>query len=301
MTDVQFQQIPIYEKVVFMILFSMFHIVVYSQTTVSGRVMDKSFKGISDISVVFSSVKDSSILAYTHTDEKGNYKLTYKGNDDKLLVSIYSFEVKKQTKKIGNHSQTVDFIAEQESIALREVVVKATAISQSNDTINYLVGAFKGKKDLVIGDVLKKMPGITVSQDGQISYKGSPINKFYIEGMDMLGGRYGIATNNVSANDVSKVQVLENHQPIKALKDIIPSNYAAINLKIKENRKGILTSTAMAGMGYDTELLWKGELTGMYFGREVRIFRLIRPIIAALTYPKSSVRFMAKGVLGGCN
>jgi len=281
-------------------LLLMFNIVVYSQITITGGVREKSsHKALLNISVTLSSIKDSTILAYTTTDENGKYKLTYEGNDDKLLVSIYSFEVKRQTKQIENRSQIVDFITEQESIALREVVVKAAPISQSNDTINYLVGAFKDKKDLVIGDVLKKMPGITVSQDGQISYKGYAINKFYIEGMDMLGGQYGIATNNVSADDVSTVQVLENHQPIKALKGLSPSVSAAINLKIKESRKGILTSTAMVGTGYDTGLLWKGELTGMYFGRGSQNISTYKTNNSGTDISKDFRSFYGEGGIGG--
>ena len=143
--------------------------------------------------------------------------------------------------------------------------MKSNKIWGNKDTINYSVAAFKDKKDLVIGDVLKKMPGIDVKESGQITYKGKPINKFYIENLDMLQGRYGIATNNLSANDIATVQVFENHQPIKALEKSQFSNEAAINLKIKEGKKGVFSIMAMLGLGVDKHLLWQEELTGMYF------------------------------------
>lgn len=85
--------------------------------------------------------------------------------------------------------------------------------------------------------------------------------------MDLLQGRYGIATNNISAKDVSTVQVLENHQPIKALEKIRLSNDAAINLKLKDSAKGILSIMAQLGVGA-SPLLWENELTGMYFAKK---------------------------------
>ena len=107
---------------------------------------------------------DSSIIGYCFTDEKGDYKLSYKGDNPYLLINISAINIKQQTKHVENKSQTVDFIAEEGSVSLREVVVKSNKIWGNKDTINYSVTAFKDKKDLVIGDVLKKMPGIDVKE-----------------------------------------------------------------------------------------------------------------------------------------
>lgn len=239
----------------------------FSQTVITGRVIDKGNKGLPDISVMLMLPADSAIVDYSFTDEKGNYKLSYKGNSPHLLITISAFDIKRQIKRVENKSQTVTFTTEEGSITLREVVVKPIKMWGEKDTINYSVAAFKDKKDIVIGDVLKKMPGIDVKESGQITYKGKPINKFYIENLDMLQGRYGIATNNISANDIATVQVLENHQPIKALEKTQFSNDAAINLKIKESKKGIFSMMAMLGLGTDKSFLWQEELTGMYFAK----------------------------------
>lgn len=48
-----------------------------------------------------------------------------------------------------------------------------------------------------------------MEENGQISYQGTAINKFYIEGMDLLGGKYNIATNNISNDDVGSVEIME--------------------------------------------------------------------------------------------
>ena len=173
-----------------------------SQTKFDGIVKNEIGIGLPDISVMLMIPEDSTIVDYYLTDEKGNYKLTYNGNISHLLVTISAFDIKRQSQRVENKSQTVNFTTEEGSIVIQEVIVKPTKMWGEKDTINYLVSEFKGNKDLVIGDVLKKIPGINVKESGEITYKGKPINKFYIEDMDMLQGRYGIATTNVSADDL---------------------------------------------------------------------------------------------------
>lgn len=253
---------------VFWMMLIFFAVPSFSQTVITGKVTDKNNKEFPDISVMLMLPTDSTVVGYSFTDEKGIYKLSYKGNSPHLLITISSINIKRQIKEVENKNQTVNFTTEEGCITLKEVVVKSTKMWAKKDTINYSVASFKDKKDIVIGDVLKKMPGIDVNESGQITYKGKPINKFYIENLDMLQGRYGIATNNISANDISTVQVLENHQPIKALEKIQFSNEAAINLKIKEGKKGVFSLMAVLGLGADKKMLWHEELTGMCFAKK---------------------------------
>ena len=106
-------------------------------------------------------------------------------------------------------------------------------ISSHGDTLLYNVAAFRSASDRNIEDVIRKLPGISVSENGTISYQGESINKFYIEGLDLLSGRYALATRNISPDDIASVSIYENHQPKKVLKDISFSEKAALNLKLK--------------------------------------------------------------------
>lgn len=152
------------------------------------------------------------------------------------------------------------------NIELKEVTIKAQKIRQRGDTLVYGVATFAKDGDRSIGDVLKKMPGIQVADDGKITYNGTPINKFYIEGKDLLQGRYGLATNGVEHKDVSSVEVMTNHQPVKALKNLSESEQAAINLKLKDGSKSHLITTINAAVGAPS--LWNGNLTGMMFSKQ---------------------------------
>lgn len=242
----------------------------YSQTIIKGKITVVSDKSAVDgVNISLYEEEEGTIKSYTITDEKGNYEIRYNSNKDSLLIRVSGFNMKNTSKKIANRNQNLNFEIEEESIQLREVVVKAQKIRQTGDTINYLVSEFSDATDRSIGDVLKKLPGIRVADDGTVFYQNLPINKYYIENLDLLQGRYGIANNNIKASDISTVQVLENHQPIKALKDIDFSDRAAINLKLKESAKGAFFADLTAGIGLPA-LLLNNSVVGMRFSRTVQ-------------------------------
>ena len=236
-----------------------------AQSIIQGTVKDaQDNKGVESVNIMIQEKDNPAIQGFTVTDKEGKYRIEYKGQKDSLIITTSGFNIQKQSKTVACKSQTVDFIVAFESIALKEVKVTPPKIKQIGDTIEYNVGSFSDKNDRTIEDVLKKLPGIEVESSGQILYQNIPINKFYIEGLDLLQGRYGLATKNIEAKDVQSVQVLENHQAIKVLKDKVFSEQAAINLKLKESAKGVLTANALVGAGF-SPFLWLGELTSMYF------------------------------------
>ena len=211
---------------------------------------------------------DSSIVAYATTDKQGFYTLKATTQLGEVLLSISGFNIKRKTTRIKAHSQTLDFYVEEENRILREVVVKSQKLWGNRDTLNYLVSAYTRGKDRSIGDVLQKLPGITIEDNGVIKYQGTPINHFYIENLDMLQGRYNLATQGIKAEDVATVQVLENHEHIRSRQDQTPSEHAAINLKLKDKAKGIWSKSASLGAGLNLdETLWEAMLQTMYFGK----------------------------------
>ena len=208
--------------------------------SIAGRVSDTHGLPVDGLIVTALQVADSSVAAYSMTDEDGRYGMQLVTEAEEILVRLTGFNVKRQMRRIRSVSQTVNFRAEEESIALREVQIKAQKLWGNRDTLNYLVAAYITDYDRTIGDVLKQLPGITID-GGVIKYQGEPINHFYIENMDVLQGRYKIAVDGLKADDVATVQVLENHEHVKALQDQVPPESAAINLRLKEKAKGVWT------------------------------------------------------------
>ena len=193
------------------------------------------------------------------TNVYGTFELKKVSIPDTVIVSVRSMTIETQSKTVPGNTEYLEFVVEEQTTELKEVIVDAPKIRQLGDTIHFDVASFLDETDRSIGDVLKKLPGVQVLSSGEILYQNQPISKFYIEGLDLLQGKYGIASQNINAENVASVQVLENHQPIKALKDMdIPTN-AAINLKLKQSALGAFFATAQI-VGGDTILILSNEL-----------------------------------------
>jgi hypothetical protein len=260
-TDIQIR------KYYLLLFFSVCVALEVTPQVIQGKVIDEAGKGFQHVSVILQKPESDQIISYTFTNESGSYTLSYQATVDSLVLKIFSLTIETQAAIIPNKTQTRNFVAKENVRELKEVFIKAPRMWGERDTINYLVESFRTGNDLVIGDVLKKLPGIDVKESGEILYRGKPVNKFYIENMDLLQGRYGIATQSISVDDISTVQILENHQPVKVLENIRFSDAAAINLKIKEKAKGIFSIMAKLGLG-GFPVVWDNSLTGTCFARK---------------------------------
>ena len=277
------------------IILTLMALVAHAQKTViEGTVLDAQGKTV-EAYVTVAPKGTGNILGFADTDAKGHYKLEFTTQADSVTVTASGLAIGNQVKIVANRSQRVDFRVKEKTVQLKEVSVRAQKIRQNGDTLNYLVGAYQQQGDRVIGDVLKRMPGIEVSQSGGIKYNGKSIKKFYVEEMDLLQGRYGLATNNINASDVATVQVLENHQPVKMLQGKELTDDVAINLKLKDSAKGTVAINTMLGGGWEPSPfskernsvtheggklftspslgeglgvgLWTAEVVGMYFAK----------------------------------
>ncbi len=241
--------------------------VTWGQSQISGRVLDAATRKPVDAATVTLHPKGStSILSYTMTAADGTFTLKRASMPDSVTVSVRAMTIESQSKTVKSSVNFVEFLVKENVTELKEVIIQAPKIRQLGDTIHYDVASFLDETDRSIGDVLKKLPGVQVLSSGQILYQNKAISKFYVEGLDLLKGKYGIATQNIEAKNVASVQVLENHQPIKALKDMEIPEEAAINLKLKQSALGAFFATAQAGAGLPSVLL-SNELVGMRFTR----------------------------------
>lgn len=257
-------------KLYIVILLLQCYIVAKAQdaTIISGKIYDiETNQPLEGVNVMVQNSTKKNIYGYALTNINGYYSIQYQNKADSILILISGFNIKPQNRLIKSKTQTINFLTKGEAIKIKEITIKAQPIKRRGDTLVYNVSSYLSDVDNSIGDILRKMPGITITQSGEIRYNGLAINKFYIEDVDMLGSRYGIAANNIKANDISRVEVLENHQPIRALKNLTISDHAAINLRLKESAKGIWGNTLKLGMGYKPAL-WNVEANAMYFGRK---------------------------------
>jgi len=160
----------------------------------------------------------------------------------------------------------------EEAIALKEVSVKADKVRMQGDTVTYHIGTYADSKNRSIGDVLARIPGFEVAKEtGKITYEGHDISNLYIEGLDMLGDKYGVATNTLPQVDVGSVQVLKHHHPVKALDGFTYSDETAVNIRMKESAKSRWVTSFNAGAGWSNdEPLWKFEGFGLRLKQQLQ-------------------------------
>lgn len=241
-----------------------------AQVDVSGTIVDKSAnEPIAGASVIVKGT-DGKIKKFASSKSDGKFAMTVPTvTGMRLEVSMMGFA--KQSIPLDSVSFPLTVYMEEGSIQLKEVTFKAERIREQGDTITYHVGSFAQKQDRTIGDVLQRMPGIDVAKNGKIQYQGTDIDKFYIEGNDLLGGKYGIATNGIAHDDIGAVEVMENHQPLQVLRGLSFSDKAAINLKMKNRAKASFICHGTIGGGYSEQpqgALWQGDIfTMMVMGK----------------------------------
>ena len=240
-----------------------------AQMRVTGRVIDLQNKPVSDVIVKL--VSGSKTLAFTSTNAKGEYALELKSapsGEVTLQFTHISYEKESERVTLKEKVTKVDMILSPKSISLKEVTVKPDPLRQKGDTLSHNLASFLGKGDVTLEDGLKRLPGVDVSQNGGISYMGKPISQFNIEGMDLLGGKYNLATRNIPADYVTQVEIVRNHHSRRVEKDV-PSNEVSMNIKLSNKAKFKPFGQEEAGAGYmeddDDRLQALLGLTGMMF------------------------------------
>ena len=211
---------------------------------------------------------------YAITDQEGHFTLSV--TDSILTVKVSSLGYRSKEIPCTKMKDGITILLSKDKYMLKEVTVRARRIQSSGDTLTYSVAGFRQGQDRSIGDVIAKMPGMEVASDGAIKYQGKSINKFYIEGLDLMGRQYGVANKNIPADKVLNVQVLRNHQPVKSLRGIQFSDQAALNLVLKDNAKDVWSGTADLGLGYGKNMLYDNRVMGLNFSKNFQTLMMYK-------------------------
>lgn len=233
----------------------------FAQGNIHGTVKDSTGKAVPFATVNLKNKTSNAIVTYTMTASDGTYSLTLPQGEkiDSLAVEVRSIGYKSQVKSMAG-AAPVDFVLQPSVNQLQAVVIKSSrpVLRVHGDTLSYKVSEFSSAQDRTIGEVIKKLPGITVASNGTISYNNKPISTVYIGGDNLLDDKYNIATNTIPQGVVDNVQVIQNDQPIKALQNKVMSDDVALNLQIKKGAKLQMVGQETVGAGlpdnYDAEL-----------------------------------------------
>lgn len=214
--------------------------------------------------VIVKMFQGNDLVAYTSSKADGSYQLGGTPKTPQIRLTFEHLSYQTYVLSLKNCSQSQDVVLEEKNLTLKEVTVTAPMVSQRGDTLSFRLSAFTGAGDFTLKDALRKIPGIHVAQNGKIKYLGKDISHFYIEGLDLLGGQYNIATNNLPASLVSTVQVLNHHQPVK-LEKMVFSDQVALNVKLNPQAKLRPIGNYEARAGYGDKMRYQLSGAGMLF------------------------------------
>ena len=227
------------------------------QGSIKGIVKDTA-SGIllSDATVTVLQAKDSSLASFSRTNSNGYFVIRNIGvGNYRLLITHVGYRNISRFFSISPALPEIDFGTINTAAAgtlLKEVTVvqeKAPVIIR-NDTIEYNAGSFKTKPNAVVEDLLKKLPGVQVDKDGKIKSNGEEVKKILVDGKEFFGNDPKMATKNLPADAIDKVQVFDRKSDQSRFTGFDDGNSEkTINLTVKPEKKNGVFGKATAGAG----------------------------------------------------
>ena len=213
-------------------------------------------KTVNAVTVTVLDRKDSSLVSFTMTDNTGNFELRGIPNGNyRVMLSHVSYHNTSKYFSISDSSKLANLgnvPLSDKSKVLEEVVIEAEAppITMIDDTLQYNAGSFKTQPNANVEQLLKKLPGVKVDKDGSITAQGEKVNRVLVDGKEFFGTDPKIATRNLPADAIDKVQVYDKQSDQAQLTGFDDGNYEkTINLKLKKDKKKGVFGKLAAGAG----------------------------------------------------
>jgi len=264
-----------------------------SQRRISGRVLVRENNETNPLeyaTVRLLSANDSSLIAGTTSDGAGRFELTANPQPEYILyVSSIGYKSHYQLLRLSLHESTIqlnDIILKENTIQLNEatVVGQRTQMAVKADTLEYDAAAFKLKENAVVEDLLKRLPGISITEDGKILVNGKEVRKVMVDGKDFFRSNPNLSIKNIPAEIMEKLQIIEDKSELSKLTGIDDGEeLIAINITIQKGKKrGWLVSSNLGG-GFEFE------------GSEGQLMRYSTNMFAARLVEETQLGVVANG------
>ncbi len=230
----------------------------YSQGTIKGKIVDSTSKnalGLATITI-FKAI-DTTIITYRLSTPDGDFKVPGipLGLNCRMMISYSGYGVyRKEFMLTPDHTQLdLGVIGlHTDSKSLDEVLIYAERppVMIKKDTIEFNASAFKTLPNALVEDLLKKLPGVMVDGDGNITVNGKPVNRILVDGKTFFGDDPKMATRNLPANLIDKVQVMNDQEEMERRGDDNPNNVGkVVNITLKKGVKKGWFGKMYAGAG----------------------------------------------------
>ncbi|MBK9335246.1 MAG: TonB-dependent receptor [Lewinellaceae bacterium] len=251
-------------KTIFLLAFSLLCGAVFGQKTVlQGSVTDKSGAALPAVTAVLMT-RDSVLHAFATANDQGRFSLKAKIAGQYLLQITYlgytthwqavTVEPGKTEMDLGR----IHLEISTEVLPAVEISAERDPMRISRDTVEYNAAAFKVQPGDAVEELLKKMPGIEVQRDGTVKAHGEDVKNVLVDGKEFFGKDTRVATQNLPAEAVDKVQVYDKKSDMAEFTGIEDGqDERTINLKLKEGHKDGYFGKGDAGAG--TEGRYEGK------------------------------------------
>jgi hypothetical protein len=247
-------------------LLSLSYGVFAQKLTIQGTVGDSTAKPLDYATVMLLNAKDSSLVTFDRTNEQGFFALK-NVNPANYLLKITFVGYVPFTQAIDNQTVGVlDLGKIQLQVMNKElatIVVEGekAPVTIKKDTIEFNAGSFKTKPNAAVEDLLKKLPGMQVERDGTVRAQGEVVKRVTVDGKDFFGRDPKLATQNLPADAIEKVQVFDRKSDQTAFSGIDDGQREkTINLELKEKNKKGFFGNLMAGAGTNSRFESKANI-----------------------------------------
>ncbi len=248
--------------------------ITFSQIKLEGTVKDSIGTPLELANVVAINQETKALDSYGITNSDGRFKLSLEKNANySIQVSYIGMKTLATLISTTDKNINKDFTLKVDNSLDEIELVYEMPVTVKGDTIVYNADSFKSGTERKLGDVLKKLPGVEVNDDGQIEVEGKTVNKVMVEGKDFFDGDSKLAVENIPANAVDKVEVLKNFAEVGQLRSVTNNqDNIAINIKLKEGKKNFWFGNVTAGIGdSDAATLYLAQPKLFYYSPEYSI------------------------------
>lgn len=236
--------------------------------TLKGSVKDSINEILSYANVIAKPLDKSKRLQFAITDTEGNYRFLFnKGDSINIEISYLGYKTLTYLF-IANKSTTKDFILEFSNEKLDEIVIEMP-VTVKGDTTTYRTDKFTTGEERKLRNVLKKLPGVDVDKNGNVTVQGRKVTKMLVDGKKFFGGNSKLAVNNIPADAIDQVQVIDNYNEVSFLKNLSDSEEIAMNIKLKKDKNKFAFGDVEAGKG--NEDFYKTHANLFYYSPKTNI------------------------------
>lgn len=242
--------------------------------TLKGIVLNQTKESLVSASVHVQKKVSKQLLAFSITDQMGRFSLTFEAQDSLELVANYlgytSFRKDWANDSLSeNQYVSIELLAE--AFTIDSFTVSAsTAMLVKGDTIIFDASYFTDGTESVAEDVLKKLPGVQVAENGSIRVNGKLVETIMIDGDNIVGQQYEILSKNLSAKLIDKIEILDKFQNNPLYKGIETSDKIAINIKLEKKSNSLLFGNAEVALA--TKKFYEARLNTISLLKKIKIY-----------------------------